>query len=253
LSKRRPPPQTQQHNTPRGGLNGLLIIVVIATLVFVGLRLFSAHLDLTLDLSNPLSGTTILSYFAILTFVATPPAIWHAMFRSAIHRTGWDHAFFIGTLSLYIYFEMILGFGTLVALSLLFPTHQLFSLAALTGNPFMLGIFWILIFAPPAIFMGGPIIDAAHAEKHGMGASSGLGYVGFGMTMASAAYVLLKVLPDVGNIFDLFLSMISISLLVVIAIAIVIFGRQYKDPITWMTVAGVTVAVVLTISSVFGL
>jgi len=224
-----PPPSTGGRSVT------LLLLAAVATLGILLFRMFTGNLDLTPDLSDPNQGTTLLIYYGMFVFAASPLSLLLAIERSPIPKTSWDRAFFRGATCLFMYVLMLIGFTMTVITAMLGKLPDL-DLSAMTNNPVIFWPFWLILFATPLIFINGPIIAAAHAEKHGLEKGGGMGYMGFGTTAAAATYVLLKTLPLINNVFVALVAIVAAILLALSLITGLTFAVQYRDTLHWMSI-----------------
>jgi len=195
---------------------------------------------------------TFFTFYALAVYGVTAPSLLLALEESSTKTSGWDHVFFSGMICFYLYILTVVGFTIIVVGGVLGMLPTL-NLTAITRNPFLLAMFWLALFATPAIFMKGPLAEASQAERHGMQSSTGLGHIGFAMTLAAAVYVFFKLLPSTDNLFILLTETIAATLTAASVLTIVRFGREYRDLLSWLTVTWIATLVVLSISNLFNL
>jgi hypothetical protein len=240
MSTRRPVRRTRTSGptTPTSTVGGrsvtLLLLVAVATMSILMFRLLTGNLNLTPNLSNLDQSTTLLIYYGLFVFAASPLSLLLAIERSPIPKTQWDRAFFRSSTCLFMYILVLVGFA-LTVITAMFGKLPGLDLSAMNSDPVIFWPFWVILFSMPLIFINGPIIAAAHAEKHGLEKGGGMGYIGFGTTAAAAAYVLLKTLPLIGNFFVALVTIPAAILLILSILTGLTFGLQYKDTLRWMT------------------
>ncbi len=250
MSRTRTNPNANQ-SQPLGRLNKLLFAGAIITFAFLAYRLLFGNLDMTVDLTSA-SRPTIITFYSLVVYGVTTPSLLLALEGSSTKTTAWDHAFFSGMLCFYLYILTVAGFAAIVIGGILGMLLTL-NLSAIAVNPFLLSMFWLALFATPAIFMKGPLTEAAQAETHGMQTYTGLGHIGFAMALAAALYVFFKLLPSTGNLFILLTEIIATTLIATSILTIIRFGREYHDLVSWLTVAWFAALVVLGVSGFFNL
>jgi len=237
---------------PLGRLNKLLFGGAVVTFAFLAYRVVFGGVDMRLSLTNAVNQPTLVTFYALIVYGVTAPSLLLALERSSTKTTAWDHAFFTGMLCFYLYILTVAGFAAMVVGGILGMLPAL-GLSIFAANPFMLGMFWLAVFATPAIFMKGPLAEAAQVERHGMQTATGLGHIGFATALAAATYVFLKLLPSTGNLPVLLIEIIGATLIATTILTIIRFGHEYHDLLNWLAVTGFAVIVVLGVSNFFNL
>jgi hypothetical protein len=228
----------------------LLLGGAVVSFAFLAYRLLFGSMSMTL--AGTAGRPTFFTFYALAVYGVTAPSLLLALEESSTKTSAWDHAFFSGMICFYLYILMVVGFAASVVGGMLGMLPTL-NLTAITTDPFLLAMFWLALFATPAIFMKGPLAEASQAERHGMQTPTGLGHIGFAVTFAAALYVFFKLLPSTGNLLILLTEIIAATLMAVSILAIIRFGREYEDLLNWLAVTGFAVIVVLGVSTFFKL
>ncbi|HXX72398.1 MAG TPA: hypothetical protein VEI80_01790 [Candidatus Acidoferrales bacterium] len=251
MSRNRQNVNVRDEGQPFGRLNRLLLGGAVVSFAFLAYRVLFGGMDMTLNLAGS-AGPTFFMFYALAVYGVTAPSLLLALEESSTKTSAWDHAFFSGMICFYLYILTVAGFAAVVVAGVLGMLPTL-NLSAITRDPLLLTMFWLALFATPAIFMKGPLAEAAQAERHGMQSSTGLGHIGYAMTFAAAVYVFLKLLPSTGNLLILLAEIIAATLIVACILTIMRFGREYHDLLNWLAVTVFVSVIVLAVSTFFKL
>lgn len=188
--------------------------------------------------------------YALAMVLFTPIAFLLMFWISPYNQTAWDFMFMMGSLCLFLFTYSIITFLIFIIPSLLIEAHMtLFQLI-------WKGLFWMILFALPAITLPLPIARAAHKEKHLLPSGGSLFEdptpLAFSAAGVASVYMFFKTL-GLSIFFSFIVSFPVLFLSILCLLTLVVYTYINPNGIIWLMIFITSSGIVLYLTRVYGI